>query len=97
MACYYGTTHQNVINSPSVELETPPRFFGFNPIGRMCAHHSSIADDKLVTLTSLVNMRTPHQKVQCVLWLWCVRNLNQRVQRRVRTEWNVDPPTFKLV
>ncbi|GFT31830.1 hypothetical protein TNCV_2035611 [Trichonephila clavipes] len=80
-----------------MELETPLRFFRSSLIGRMCAHYSAIADHKLVTLTSLVKMRTPQQKVQCVLCLWSARNLNQRVQRRVRTECNVNPPKLKSV
>ncbi|GFW28374.1 uncharacterized protein TNCV_4640391 [Trichonephila clavipes] len=45
-------------------LETTSRFFGTSPIGRTCAHYWAIADDKLVTLTSLLKMGTPQQKVQ---------------------------------
>ncbi|GFX18945.1 uncharacterized protein TNCV_322501 [Trichonephila clavipes] len=43
-------------------LETPPRFFGSNPIARICTHYSAIADDKIVALTSLVTMWTPQQR-----------------------------------
>ncbi|GFV28020.1 hypothetical protein TNCV_186961 [Trichonephila clavipes] len=32
-------------------------------------------------------MWTPHQKVQCVLWLMELKSLT-RVQRHVRIEWN---------
>ncbi|GFX18096.1 uncharacterized protein TNCV_1577751 [Trichonephila clavipes] len=69
-------------------LETPPRFFGAYLIGRTGAHYSAIADDKLVTLISLVKMWPPQQKVQCVLWLTGFKSV-KRVQRHVRTEWNV--------
>ncbi|GFT82066.1 DUF4817 domain-containing protein [Trichonephila clavipes] len=41
-------------------------------------------------------MWTPQQKVQCVLWL-IEFELVTRVQRCVRTEWNVDPPTSKSI
>ncbi|GFT31829.1 uncharacterized protein TNCV_2035601 [Trichonephila clavipes] len=69
-------------------LETTPRFFGSSPISRTCAHYSAIADDKLVTLTSLVKTWTPLQKVQCVLWLTEFKSFTRKL-RRVRAEWNV--------
>ncbi|PRD24347.1 UNVERIFIED_CONTAM: hypothetical protein NCL1_44052 [Trichonephila clavipes] len=37
-------------------LENSPRFFGSSPIGCTCEHYSVIADDKLITPTSLVKM-----------------------------------------
>ncbi|GFW19125.1 hypothetical protein TNCV_254521 [Trichonephila clavipes] len=46
-------------------LETPYRFFGSNPTDHTCSHLSAIAEDKFVTLTSLVKMWTPQQKLQC--------------------------------
>ncbi|GFX52493.1 DUF4817 domain-containing protein [Trichonephila clavipes] len=60
------------------------------------AHSSGEVDDKLVTPTSLVKMSTPHQKVQCVLWLTEIKSVT-RMQRRFRSEWNVDPPTSKSI
>ncbi|GFV99204.1 uncharacterized protein TNCV_1511771 [Trichonephila clavipes] len=69
-------------------MENLPRFFGSSPIDCTSAYYSAIADDKLVTLTSLVKMWTPQQKVQCVLWLKEFKFF-MRLQRRVRTEWNV--------
>ncbi|GFT90684.1 uncharacterized protein TNCV_4074661 [Trichonephila clavipes] len=60
------------------------------------AFYSAIVDDKLVTLTSLVNMWTPEQKMQCVLWLTEFKSVT-RVQRCVQTEWNVDSPTSKSI
>ncbi|GFU09886.1 hypothetical protein TNCV_784361 [Trichonephila clavipes] len=39
-------------------------------------------------------MTTLQQKVQCVLWLMEFKSVTL-VQRRVRTEWNVDPPKSK--
>ncbi|GFX86752.1 uncharacterized protein TNCV_1409491 [Trichonephila clavipes] len=94
MAYYYGTTHQNVINC--VDWKTLRDFFGSSLIDRTCAYYSTIAED-IVTLTSLGKTRTPQQKMQCVLWLteFDLNSINQnthcitRVQRRVRTEWNV--------
>ncbi|PRD35269.1 UNVERIFIED_CONTAM: hypothetical protein NCL1_12051 [Trichonephila clavipes] len=50
-------------------LENSPRFFGSSPTGRTCAHYSAIADNILVTLTSLVQMWTRLQLKQSVLWL----------------------------
>ncbi|GFX16888.1 uncharacterized protein TNCV_2518661 [Trichonephila clavipes] len=67
-----------------------------SPIDHMCAQYSAIADDKLVTQTSLVKKWTPQQKVQCVLWLAEFKSVT-RVQRRVRTKWNVDSPTTKSI
>ncbi|GFX64898.1 uncharacterized protein TNCV_450361 [Trichonephila clavipes] len=69
-------------------LETPPRFFGSSPIGCMHVHYSAIADNELVTLTSLVKMWTLQQKVQCVLWLTEFKSDTQ-VQLRVRKERNI--------
>ncbi|GFX38940.1 uncharacterized protein TNCV_747191 [Trichonephila clavipes] len=77
----YGATHQNVINCSSVDNK-PIRAV------RTCAHYSAIADDKLVTLTLLVELWTQQQKVQCVLWLTEFKSLTC-VQRRFRTEYNV--------
>ncbi|GFU63941.1 uncharacterized protein TNCV_1939661 [Trichonephila clavipes] len=56
-------------------------------IGHMCANFSAIADDKLVTLTSLVKMWKPQQKGHCVLWLTEFQAVT-RVLRRIRTEWH---------
>ncbi|PRD30309.1 UNVERIFIED_CONTAM: hypothetical protein NCL1_26796 [Trichonephila clavipes] len=69
-------------------FETPPTFFGSSPIGYTCAHYSAIADDQLLTLTTLVKMWTLQQKMQCFLWLTEFKSVT-RVQRRVRTEWTV--------
>ncbi|GFV25115.1 uncharacterized protein TNCV_591811 [Trichonephila clavipes] len=77
-------------------LENPLRYFGSSLIGRTYAHYSAIADYKLVTQTSLAKMWMPQQKVQCVLWLTKFKSVT-RVLRRIRTEWNVDPPTSKSV
>ncbi|GFW17631.1 DUF4817 domain-containing protein [Trichonephila clavipes] len=41
-------------------------------------------------------MWTPHQKVQCVLWLTEFKSVT-RVQRRVRTKWNVGSPLSKSI
>ncbi|GFT90194.1 uncharacterized protein TNCV_3776091 [Trichonephila clavipes] len=76
------------------KLETPLRFFGSIPIGRTRAHYSAIADDKLVTLPSLVKMWTPQQKRQCALWLTTFKSVTL-IQRLFRIEWNVDFPTSK--
>ncbi|GFX51919.1 hypothetical protein TNCV_3063361 [Trichonephila clavipes] len=67
-------------------LETPPKIFGSSPI----------VDNKLVTLTSQVKMWTPQQKVYCVLWFMEFKSVT-RVQQRVQTQWNVDPPTSKSI
>ncbi|GFT25153.1 uncharacterized protein TNCV_180411 [Trichonephila clavipes] len=88
MAYYYGTTHQNHNILFIRGLENSPKFFGSSTIGRTCAHYSANVDDKFVTLTSLENMWTPEQKVQCVLWLTEFKSVT-RVQQCVRTEWNV--------
>ncbi|GFV76105.1 uncharacterized protein TNCV_4671941 [Trichonephila clavipes] len=77
-------------------LENSLRFFVYSSIGCTYAHYSVIADDKLFTLTSLVKTWTPQQKVQCVLWLTEFKSVTH-VQRRVRTKWNVDPPTSKSI
>ncbi|GFU11945.1 uncharacterized protein TNCV_1484101 [Trichonephila clavipes] len=77
-------------------LENSPRYFGSCPIGCTCAHYSAVSDDKLVLLISLVKMWMPLQKVQCVLWLTEFKSVT-RVQPRVRTEWNVDPPTSNSI
>ncbi|GFW28696.1 uncharacterized protein TNCV_3714111 [Trichonephila clavipes] len=69
-------------------MENPPRIFGCSPIGHTGTHYSAIADDKLVTLTSLVKMWTQQQKVQCVLWLKKVKSV-KRVQQRIRTECGI--------
>ncbi|GFY35576.1 hypothetical protein TNCV_196761 [Trichonephila clavipes] len=58
MAYYYGTTQQNVINCSSKDWKTIQEF-GSSPIGSTCAPYSAIADDKLFTLTSLVQMWMP--------------------------------------
>ncbi|GFT34601.1 uncharacterized protein TNCV_4125491 [Trichonephila clavipes] len=85
MAYYYGTTYQNVTTCSSVDWKTLQVSFGSSPIGRTCMHYSVIADDTLVTLTSLVKMWMPQQKV---LWLTEFKSVT-RVQRRVPTECNV--------
>ncbi|GFX82187.1 uncharacterized protein TNCV_4398461 [Trichonephila clavipes] len=60
-------------------MEIPPRLFGSSPIGRTCEHYSAIEDNILVTLTSLVKMWTPQQKVN-----FGQRNVNQsRVESHV--------------
>ncbi|GFX07546.1 uncharacterized protein TNCV_5092571 [Trichonephila clavipes] len=94
MACYYGTTHPNVINCSSMDWKPLRDFLG--SIGRTCTYYLAISDDKLVTLTSLVKTWTQQQKVQCVLCLTEFKPIT-RVQRRVQTEWNVDPPTSKSI
>ncbi|GFU69931.1 hypothetical protein TNCV_3348561 [Trichonephila clavipes] len=38
----------------------------------------------------------PQEKVQCVHWLTEFKSVT-RAQRRVRTEWNADPPTSKSI
>ncbi|GFU87864.1 uncharacterized protein TNCV_964201 [Trichonephila clavipes] len=87
MACYYG--YPSECNKLFIRgLENPPRHFGSNPIGHTCAHYSAIADDKLVTLTSFVNMRKLQKKVQCILWLKEFKSVT-RVQRSFRSEWNI--------
>ncbi|GFX97231.1 uncharacterized protein TNCV_557211 [Trichonephila clavipes] len=53
-------------------------------------------DDKLVKLNSLLQMFVPHQKVQCVLQLMEFKSVTV-VQRRVRTEWNVDYPISQSI
>ncbi|GFU20363.1 hypothetical protein TNCV_967241 [Trichonephila clavipes] len=45
-----------------VDCKNPLRSLESNPIGRTCAHYLAIADDKLLTLTSLVKIRKPQQK-----------------------------------
>lgn len=52
--------------------------------------------EKLVPRVSFSNMWTPQKKVQCVLWLTELKSV-MRVQRCVRTEWNVDPLTAKSI
>ncbi|GFV37520.1 uncharacterized protein TNCV_127311 [Trichonephila clavipes] len=69
-------------------LEAPPRVLDPIRSGRTCAHYSAIADGKLVTLISLVKMWMQQQNVQCVLWITEFKSVT-RVQRLVRTEWNV--------
>ncbi|GFW21076.1 uncharacterized protein TNCV_2703161 [Trichonephila clavipes] len=78
------------------ELKTAPRIVGPSPIGRTNAHYSAIADDELVTMPTLVKMWMPQQKVQRVLWLTEFKSVTF-VQRRFRTQWNVDPSTSKSV
>ncbi|GFT89945.1 uncharacterized protein TNCV_1666571 [Trichonephila clavipes] len=90
-AYYYGTTHQNVISSSLVDWKPFRDFFGSVPVGRTCAYFSAITYDKHVTLTSLVRMWTPQQKVQRVLWFTGFKSVT-RVQRRVRIEWSVVTP-----
>ncbi|GFW82511.1 hypothetical protein TNCV_1794041 [Trichonephila clavipes] len=60
----------------------------------MHVHYS--ADNKLVTLISLAKMWMPQQKVQCVLWLTEFKSVTL-LFRRVRTEWNANPPTPKSI
>ncbi|GFW09318.1 hypothetical protein TNCV_4276461 [Trichonephila clavipes] len=62
----------------------------------MCVHYSAMEDDKYVILTSLVKIWAPQQKVQCVLWFTEFQSVTH-VQRRVRTEWNVDPRISKSI
>ncbi|GFT37153.1 hypothetical protein TNCV_1126291 [Trichonephila clavipes] len=62
----------------------------------MDARARIFTDDKLATLTSLVKMWMPQQKVQCLLRFKKFKSVT-RVQRRVLTEWNVDPPTSKSI
>ncbi|GFX85307.1 uncharacterized protein TNCV_2675821 [Trichonephila clavipes] len=66
MAYYYRTTHQNVINYSSMDWKTL-RFLRSRPIGCSYTRYSAIADGKSFTLTSLVKMWTPQQKMQRVL------------------------------
>ncbi|GFX75118.1 hypothetical protein TNCV_3170451 [Trichonephila clavipes] len=61
MTHYNGTIHQRVINCSSVDWKSLRECLGLVPIGRKCMHYSAIADNKLVTLTSLVKMGTPQQ------------------------------------
>ncbi|GFV69758.1 uncharacterized protein TNCV_1349111 [Trichonephila clavipes] len=96
MAYYYETTHQNVIKCSSVDWKHL-REFRSNPIGRTCLHYSAVTDDKLATLTSLVKIWTPQQRMHYVLWFTKFKSIT-RVQRRVRTEWNgieFHPPVGK--
>ncbi|GFY35534.1 uncharacterized protein TNCV_196371 [Trichonephila clavipes] len=79
----------NVINCSSVDWKTLPRCFGSTPTDRTCAQYSAVVDDKLATLTSLVKMWMPQQKMCCVLWLKEFLSV-MRAQRQVRTEWNAD-------
>ncbi|PSN35467.1 hypothetical protein C0J52_28014 [Blattella germanica] len=41
-------------------------------------------------------MWTEQQKVQCVLWFAELKSVTS-VQRRIRREWNVDPPSRKSI
>ncbi|PSN41637.1 hypothetical protein C0J52_24806 [Blattella germanica] len=41
-------------------------------------------------------MWTEQQKVQCVLWFAKLKSVTS-VQRRIRREWNVDPPSRKSI
>ncbi|GFV81438.1 uncharacterized protein TNCV_51621 [Trichonephila clavipes] len=84
----------HVISLSSVPLKT--HHVGSSTISRTCAHYSAISDDKLVKLTSLVKMWTPQEKLQCILWLTEFKSV-PCVQRRVRTQWNVDPSTSKSI
>ncbi|GFV03184.1 hypothetical protein TNCV_4017811 [Trichonephila clavipes] len=63
MAYYYGDTHQNVINSSSMDWNPLQDFLG-RTIGHMSVHYPAAADDKLFTLTSIVKMWTPQKKMQ---------------------------------
>ncbi|GFV31282.1 uncharacterized protein TNCV_1640341 [Trichonephila clavipes] len=77
-------------------LENSPRFIGSSPIGHTCVHYSAIADDPFFTIISLAKIWTPQQMVQGVLRLTEFKSV-PRVQRRVRTDGNVDPPTTKSI
>ncbi|GFW74708.1 transposable element Tcb2 transposase [Trichonephila clavipes] len=66
-----GTPSPNYHTTPTGEqcnkllihgLENPLRLFASCPIGRRFMHYLAIEADKLVTLTSLVKMRTSQQK-----------------------------------
>ncbi|GFV97055.1 uncharacterized protein TNCV_3526411 [Trichonephila clavipes] len=85
MASHYGTTHQNVINCSSVDWKLLRDSLGLVRSVTLCPHYLAIADNKLVTLASLVKTWTPQQKVQCEIWLTEFKSVTC-VQRRVRTE-----------
>ncbi|KAJ4444489.1 hypothetical protein ANN_06281 [Periplaneta americana] len=57
---------------------------------------SSVAESRVAGEHAMVNMWTPQQKVQCVLWLAEEKSVT-RVQHSVRRTWNVDLPGHKAI
>ncbi|GFX45455.1 hypothetical protein TNCV_2739921 [Trichonephila clavipes] len=90
----YGsrTTHQNVISCASGDSKPFRDFLSL----LQSAARACIAEDKRVTLTSLVKFWTPQQKVQCVLLLTKFK-LVTCVQCRVQTEWKIVTGLFNAL
>ncbi|GFY00170.1 uncharacterized protein TNCV_2835271 [Trichonephila clavipes] len=85
---FFSLLHPSECNKLFIRaLENPARIFGSSPISRTM-YYSAVAEDKIITLTSLVKMWMSKQMVQCVLCLTELKPFTG-VQWRVRTEWNI--------
>ncbi|GFT40085.1 hypothetical protein TNCV_2171031 [Trichonephila clavipes] len=88
MAYYYGTTHKNTINCSSVDWKTLRDFLG---LVRSAARARIIRQSQTINFyTDFISkgVDATEQKVRRILWLMEFNSVT-RVQRHVRTKWNV--------